>query len=182
MQPIWTRSFGRFKRPNRFRYLHRGDCRTETLGNKIKKLRANKELSTGRGEATVEVVNRLVVTQDEEQDYFFRNKRVDPLQTLWLAKDLACYWCSVFCTNHTVFMHPDANSGSPNGSAATIHNCYDYVGYVAWKKGDAGYGASFLITDGAGRCLKHFVKQLLLQMESRPSCYHQRTSTDCKTS
>ncbi|KAB2017148.1 hypothetical protein ES319_D08G142000v1 [Gossypium barbadense] len=64
MQPIWTKSFGRFKRPNRFRYLHRGDYRTETLGNKIRKLLTNKELSTGRGEATVEVVNRLVVTQD----------------------------------------------------------------------------------------------------------------------
>lgn len=73
-------------------------------------------------------------------------------------------------------MHPDANSGSPNGSAATIHTCSDYVGDVAWKKGDAGYGASVVIKDAI------FVKQLLLQMESPPSCYHQRTSADCTTS
>ncbi|PPD99051.1 hypothetical protein GOBAR_DD03908 [Gossypium barbadense] len=96
---------------------------------------------------------------------FFRNKRVDPLQTLRLAKDIACYWCSVFCTSHTVFMHPDANSDSRNGLAATIHNCYDYVGYVAWKKGDAGYEASSVITDGAERCLKQFCKTIAVADE-----------------
>ncbi|KAK5812218.1 hypothetical protein PVK06_027639 [Gossypium arboreum] len=69
-------------------------------------------------------------------------------------------WYTYSSSKNGFLIHKMANVGSPNGSAATIHNCYDYVGYVAWKKGDAGYGASFVITDGAGRYLKQFCKTI----------------------